>query len=181
MSMIERFKTALLNPTLDEELDREPLLAFSFYLSSRVIQLLLTTVEILEDLDRGFRASPVDGTRIGRASTMMWFWTLGAYEVVRTMCQAKTCFTPMMMAQLEELKRHLASVRMPDAKMEKPGRNVPVNSSRSPDGWDFEKADLLLGDPESPVSARFLLSEFDRVMASMKKTDVLAHHSTTYK
>lgn len=87
------------------------------------------------------------------------------------------------MAQLEELKRHLASVRMPDAKMEKPGRRVPVNFNRSPDGWDFEKGDLLLGDPEAQpaVSARFLLGEFDRVMSAMKQTDVLAHHSTTYK
>jgi len=181
MSMIERFKTVLINPTQDEELDREPLLAFSFYLCSRVIQLLLSAVEIFEDLDKGFGASSVDGMLIGRASTMMWLWTLGAYEVVRTMCQAKTCFSPKTFTQLQELKHLLASVRMPDAKMEKSGRRVPVNSNRSPDGWDFEKADLLLGDPESPVSARFLLSEFDRVMSNIKKTDVFAHHSTTYK
>ena len=64
--------------------------------------------------------------------------------------------------------------------MEKPGRRVPVNSNRSPDGWDLEKRDLLVGDPDSPVSARFLLSEFDRVMSAMQKADVLAHHSTTY-
>lgn len=183
MSMIQRFKTALINPTQDEELDREPLLAFSFYLSSRVLQLLSIAVEITEDLDKGFGTNPVDGARVGRASIMMWLWTLGAYEVVRTMCQAKTCFSPETMAQLEELKRHLASVRMPDAKMEKPGRRVPINSNRSPDGWDFEKGDLLLGDPEAQptVSARFLLGEFDRVISAMKKTDVLAHHSTTYK
>ena len=182
MGMIQRFKTVLINPTWDEELDREPLLAFSFYLSSRVLQLLSIAVEITEDLDKGFGANPVDGARVGRTSIMVWLWTLGAYEVTRTMCQAKTCFSPEAMAQLEELKRHLASVRMPDAKMEKPGRKkVPVNSNRSPDGWDFEKRDLLLGDPEAAVSARFLLGEFDRVMSAMKKTDVLAHHSTAYK
>lgn len=47
----------------------------------------------------------------------------------------------------------------------------------------MKKGDLLLGDPEAQpaVSARFLLGEFDRVMSAMKKTDVLAHHSTMYK
>ncbi|MFH0997616.1 MAG: hypothetical protein V1844_19280 [Pseudomonadota bacterium] len=152
------------------------MLAFSFYLSNRVLQLLLIAVEITDDLDKGFGTNPVDGTRVGRASTMMWLWTLGAYEVVRTMCQAKTCFSPNAMVQLEELKRYLASVRMPDAKMEKPSRRVPVNSNRSPDGWDLEKRDLLLGDPKAPVSARFLLGELDRVMSAMQKTDVLAQH-----
>lgn len=181
MGMLQRFKTVLINPSQDEELNREPLLAFSFYLSSRVLQLLSLAVEINDDLDKGFDANAVDGTQIGRTSTMMWLWTLGAYEMVRTMCQAKTCFSSEAMVQLEELKRHLASVRMPDAKMEKPGRKVSVSSNRSPDGWDFEKKDLLLGDPEAPISARFLLGEFDRVMSAIKKTDVLAHHSMTYR
>lgn len=180
MGMIQRFNTVLINPTQDERLAREPLLAFSFYLSSRVLQLLSIAVEVTDDLDKGFGTNPIDHARVGRASTMMWLWTLGAYEVVRTMCQAKTCFSSNAMAQLGQLKRHLASARMPDAKMEKPGRRVPVNSNRSPDGWDLEKRDLLVGDPDSPVSARFLLSEFDRVMSAMQKADVLAHHSTTY-
>lgn len=89
MSMIQRFKTVLINPTRDEELDREPLLAFSFYLRSRVLQLLSIAVEITEDLDKGFGTNPVDGARVGRASIMMWLWALGTYEVVRTMCQGK--------------------------------------------------------------------------------------------
>jgi hypothetical protein len=183
MTMIERFNTPLINPTWDEELDREPLLTFSFYLSSRVIQLLSIAVEITEDLDRGFGANPIDIGRVARASTLMWLWTLGAYEVVRTMCQAKMCFSPEAIVQLQELKRQLASVRIPDAKMEKPGRREPVTSNRSPDGWDFEKGDIVLGDPEAqpPISARFLLSEFNRVMSSMKKTDVLKHHRASYR
>jgi hypothetical protein len=181
MGMMQRFKTVLIDPTEEKELSREPLLAFSFYLSSRVLQLLLLTDEIIGDLDRGFGVNPIDGERIGHASVTIWLWTLGAYEIVRTMCQAKSCFSPEAVAQLEELKRNLASARMPDAKMEKPGRKVPVDSDRSPDGWDFGKADLLLGDPLSPVSARFLLTEFDRVMSTIKRTDVLAHHSTAYK
>jgi hypothetical protein len=71
---------------------------------------------------------------------------------------------------------------MPAAKMEKPGKRTAVTSNRSPAGWDIENRDLLVNDPEeSPnVSARWMLSEFDRVFSSITKSDVLAHHEKAY-
>jgi hypothetical protein len=106
---------------------------------------------------------------------------LGAYEVVRTMCQSKACFTQRVFDELHQLKKILSAVRMPAAKMEKPGIKVPVTSNRSPSGWDLARRDLLVNDPESAdVSARELLAEFDRVFSSIEAGDVLGPHEASY-
>ncbi len=95
----------------------------------------------------------------------MWFWTLGAYEVVRTMCQAKICFSENFYEKILELKNDLAKARMPRAKMEKKGKkNMPVSSNRSPDGWDNTNKDLLIGDPEDPISGRMLLEKNENIL-----------------
>jgi hypothetical protein len=59
---------------------------------------------------------------------------------------------------------------------------APVTSNRSPSGWDLENRALLINDPkESPdISARGLLSEFDRVVSSIVQSDVLAPHEAAY-
>ena len=68
----------------------------------------------------------VDGRRVERVESLMWLWILGAYEVVRTMCQAKTCFSSQALDELSRLKKLLSVVRMPAAKMEKPGRRTQL-------------------------------------------------------
>jgi hypothetical protein len=98
------------------------------------------------------------------------------------MHQSKECFSDRLVQDLSGLKKTLAAVRMPAAKMEKPGKRAAVTSNRSPAGWDIESRDLLVNDPEeSPeVSARWILSEFDRVFLSITTSDVLAHHEAAY-
>lgn len=92
--------------------------------------------EIVENLDQGFSGECVHANQIERAETLMWLWLLGAYEIVRTMCQSKKCFTQQIFDELSQLKKRLAKVRMPAAKMEKPGSKSPVTSDRSPAGWN---------------------------------------------
>jgi len=173
------FDQPLINPTWDEVLEREPLRGFSHYLSGRANVLFSVADEILDNLDAGFATDSVDGGRVDRADMMMWLWILGAYEVVRTMCQAETCFTEKTLLRLRELKRSLSDVRMPAAKMEKRGRKAPVTSNRSPTGWDVANKDLLVNDPEVEpnISARGLLSNFDRVFSAITKDDVLGQHA----
>jgi hypothetical protein len=180
--MPRNFDQPLINPTWDEVLEREPLMGFSHYLSGRANVLLSVADEIVENLDAGFSTDCVDGRRVGRADLLMWLWILGAYEVVRTMCQAKTCFSENALAKLHGLKKALSDVRMPAAKMEKHGKNKPVTSNRSPTGWDVENKDLLVNDPEAQpdISARQLLSQFDQVFSTIKKDDILAHHEDSY-
>ena len=130
-----RINICLVNPTEEERLLQEPLIAFSYYLSDRNNVLLSISDEIIENLDKGFTNNHTG--LIGHASTLMWFWTLGAYEVIRTMCQAKICFSESFYNKISELKNDLAKARMPSAKMEKKGKKMPVGSNRSPDGWDI--------------------------------------------
>ena len=177
-----RVMDLLINPTSEQVVEREPLIAFSFYLSGRINVLLAFADEIIENLDRGFSSTVVDGSRVERAESLMWLWMLGAYEVVRTICQAKTCFSERALSDLVQLKKTLSALRMPAAKMEKPGKPIPVTSNRSPSGWDVPNRDLLVNDPDSTpdVSARFILREFDRVFSSITKNDVLGRHEESY-
>jgi len=171
----------LINPTWEQILERDPTIAFSFYLSGRKNVLLTIAEEITENLDQAFSGTVMDGGRLQCAESLMWLWTLGAYEVVRTMCQAKGCFSTKALERLTQLKKTLATVRMPAAKMEKPGRKAPVTSNRSPSGVDVPNKDLLVNDPSAPdVSARFVLKEFDRVVSSIAKGDVLGSHEASY-
>ncbi len=161
--------------------EREPLMAFSFYLSGRNNVLLSISDEIIDNLDNGFLGQTIKSDLIGNASTSLWLWTLGAYEVVRTISQAKECFSDSFNQKIADLKKELAKARMPSAKMEKQGQKIPVNSNRSPDGWNIENKDLLTGDPEDPVSGRQLIKTYDETMSSLTIKDVLKHHRDSYR
>ncbi len=106
-------------------MEREPLLTFSYYLSGRVNVLIDLEDEILALLDDGFTDEAVYGGKIGRASTLMWLWTLGACKVIRTICQANSYFSQPAQKKFKDLKKTLSIVRMPAAKMEKPGKKLP--------------------------------------------------------
>jgi hypothetical protein len=186
MRLLDRLKETLVNPTWEQSVEREPLIAFSYYLSGRTNELLQVGDEIINHLDQGFAnkdfINSTSADHIRQAGTLIWLWTLGAYEIVRTMCQARDCFSERVNSDLLQLKKSLASVRMPDAKMEKAGKKLPVTSNRSPNGWDMPNRDLLIGDPEGdiPTSARHLIIEFDRVMSSITKEDVICRHEDSY-
>lgn len=182
MGYRDRFKETLINPSWEQTVERDPLMAFSHYLSGRVHVLMSFADEIVDNLDKGFSESCVVASQVERAESLMWLWTLGAYEVVRTMCQAKNCFSKRALQNLDNLKKTLANIRMPAAKMEKPGKKIPVTSNRSPSGWDVKNCDLLINDPEESlnVSARWILSEFDRVFSALTTDDVLASHEKSY-
>lgn len=174
------FKT-LINPTEEEILEREPLLAFSFALSTRHNQLTSIADEILDNLDKGISSELVDMKYVTRAGILVWLWTLAAYEIVRTMCQAKNCFDSDCNVSLQVLKKRLAKVRMPDSKMEKQGKSIPVNSNRSPWCEVIDMKDLLIGDPEEPDYARKLIEEYFKTIDSIKLNQILAKHEESYE
>lgn len=51
---VRRINICLVNPTEEERLLQEPLIAFSYYLSDRNNVLLSISDEIIENLDKGF-------------------------------------------------------------------------------------------------------------------------------
>ncbi len=167
--------------------DPSPLAAFSRYLSGRHQVLLGIADEISRHLDAcASGEAPTPGPR-ARASDLMWLWTLGAYEVTRTMCQAHACFAPTFLMKLSELKAELERVRVPNTKMERikydrKGETIPVPSDRPPDVWDpSRKDDILVGDPADLVSARTLLTRYVRIMGSLRAEDVLMSHEDSFR
>lgn len=167
----------LIDPTEKERIDREPLLNYSFFLSSKNILLLDMIDTIIGNLDSGFSSKPINSDLIGEASVFTWFWVLGAYEIVRTMSQTKDCFSEAAYNKLVALKQELAKARMPNSKMEKTRqKTIPVNSNRCFDGWDYENRDLMIGDPECALSARVLFKLYDDTITSIKPGDILKEH-----
>ncbi len=173
----------LINPTWEQSIAQEPLLKFSFYLSGRVNVLYEIGEEIITNLEKGFSDSIVNHSYVARAETLMWLWILGAYEIVRTMDQAKVCFSDSVTVELTNLKKYLAKVRIPAAKMEKPGNKIPVPSNRSASGWDESRRDLIINDPTESVSifARDVLDKFDSFFSSIKPENILDCHENAYK
>ncbi len=166
----------LINPTDDEMIQREPLLKYSFYLSSKN-NLLLNTIDTIKvKLEKGITEKLINADLVADASILTWFWTLGAYEIVRTMTQTKDCFSNELIIKLSALKKKLSKVRMPSAKMEKEGQKTPVNSNRSFDGWDTKSKDLLIGNPDDYISARELFDLYDSTLSSIAVADVLKRH-----
>ena len=164
----------------EEFLDKNPLARFSYYLNGRVWVLSEVQKEILDILDSSVIDNILIHERMSRAEMLFWLWTLGAYEVIRTMHQVKDCFAERIHLELFQLKKTLAIVRMPSAKMEKAGKKIPITSNRSASGFEFKTKDLIVGDPEDSKLARNLLTEFSCFIASLKKSDILTSHESSY-
>ena len=158
-----------------------PLVQYPFYANGRVRVLLSLGVEILAELDAAFPDdSGVLFQHLSRAEELSWLWILGAYEVVRTMCQAKACFSERAHRSMKKLKYELSRVRMPAAKMEAPGLPIPICSSRSPAGIASSERDLPVGDPSHPKGLRSLIEHFYSVFSQIDGSDILAKHESVY-
>ena len=111
--------------TIDQLYRENPLLAFSFYahmqaeITRRLGRDVLATLDtaIAPSAEEGAAATG-DATAINHAYGQFWLWVLAAYEVVRTMSQARGCFSEPIAQRLVDLKRHIAGLRIPFAKQE---------------------------------------------------------------
>ncbi len=133
--------------------------------------------EILVELDAGRRE---------RASDLMWLWVLGAYEVLRTMCQAYECFAAEYLQRLSTTKVEFERVRVANTKMERVNydrrtRSIPICSDREADVWDPDSRDLMLGDPFAPASARALLHAYETTLAALTAADVRCSHEDSFR
>ncbi|QEG26938.1 hypothetical protein GobsT_16860 [Gemmata obscuriglobus] len=121
----------------EDMLNNNPLVIFSIYVDSQSRIIRELGVEILARLDTGI--SPNVETGKGAVLSIdisccygrIWLWVIGAYEIVRTMCQAKQCFSQRVVQELHGLKHRLGFLRMPFAKQELRGKSVPVHAENS--------------------------------------------------
>lgn len=79
------------SPSISAEFDSQfPLAKYSFYALGRVQVLMGVREEIIKELDLAYQTpKTLLAEHVIRAESLSWLWVLGAYEVVRTMSQAK--------------------------------------------------------------------------------------------
>ncbi|MFL5329827.1 MAG: hypothetical protein ACJ8C4_13030 [Gemmataceae bacterium] len=175
------------NELIEDMLNKNPMSTFSVYtdIQSRAVRSLAH--EILACFESGIvsddgtgKGTVCGGDVINRGYGQFWLWVLGAYEIVRTMDQAKQCFSPRVAGELNVLKRRLAVIRMPFAKQELPGKSLPVRGEPSIYGIGDSPSDLRFNVEGQVISARDLIGEFLRVMGGITRADILADHRTSY-
>jgi len=113
----------------------------------------------------------------------IWIWTLGAYELVRTMDESRSCFTSNYHERIHELKLYLAKIRVPFAKQEKRGKRngkrVHANNE-----WTvyplLDQKDLGYEIDGNLVSFRDMSNKFVQVLAPIKEQDIIASLFSTF-
>lgn len=153
-----------------------PLLAFSVYthIQSEIVRGLGN--EVIASLDTAIASDAVDATTINRAYGQFWLWVLGAYEITRTISQAKACFSPRVGANVLDFKQRLGRLRIPFAKQEYAGGTALLGSETSISGIDNQKKDMTFSVQGVVFSARRLVADFDGLISQIKPADVLDNH-----
>lgn len=151
-----------------------PLMRFSPYTHGQVSTIVQLGNDIRALLDRSVQGSTVehDGGFL-RAYGYFWLWILGSYEVTRTMCQAKTCFSADFAEQVCGFKKRVSVLRMPFAKLELPGVKRPIVAEAAVHNVDVETKDIHFEVKGEILSARTFIADFERLASSVKPTDVI--------
>ncbi len=154
-----------------------PLLAFSFYTQLQTDVTRRLGQDVLAALDEAIGREEVDATTLNRAYGQFWLWVLAAYEVTRTMSQAKRCFREAIAEKVVAFKRRIAGIRIPFAKQEYPGGgDVAIGAEASIAGIDSKKRDMTFVVRGVAFSARSLMTEFDALIRGIERGDVLHRH-----
>ncbi|NQU67731.1 MAG: hypothetical protein HQ510_07305 [Candidatus Marinimicrobia bacterium] len=167
--------------SLEEILKKQPLVVFSIYTHIQVQFLERYGNELCESLDKMLAEKHVISGDIQLTYGQIWLWILGAYEVVRTMCQAKACFSDALFDRLIFFKRDIANFRIPFAKQELRGRNIAVHSELSISGYDFVKKDFVFTIDNKKYSFRDYFINFSNLMASITNNDIIHGLEKTYE
>lgn len=176
------------SPEINQIINEEPLLVFSIYTNSQskfirklggeLLQCLDTL--IIETSDNGMLIR--DGQKLSFVYDYFWLWTLGAFEIVRTMDRAQACFSQPLRQDLKHLKGSLSLLRTPFAKQEPSGdRDTAIYGDNSMYSFKHSPPDILFFTKGQEVSTRKLIEQFENVFKHIRRSDVLADHRSTYK
>ncbi|TKD34402.1 MAG: hypothetical protein E5W98_26835 [Mesorhizobium sp.] len=152
----------------EEMYRRNPLKAFSIYTVTQLQSLRRMALEIQAALDQ-----KDSGPDIMKAYDFFWFWTMGAYEIIRTMTQHKQCFSSKIASDAAALKEQLAKVRMPFAKQEKSARRGPIDGPYNSLVSVGDKS-LIFEIEGATIGSRELMNEVEAFFACIQPADVLA-------
>lgn len=163
------------NDVFRQYLEERPLLDFSVYTNTQIERLNKLASEI-----NGMMTQRRDAQVFSDIYGSFWLWVLGAYEVVRTMAQARSSFVPEVTQRLKDYKRKIANIRMPFAKQEYQGRNRPIFNEASMSGMNTQTGDMFFTIEGVQFSSMSLMKEFRDLMVSIKATDILKRHDESY-
>lgn len=168
-----------------EAMKQSPLVQFSVYTHLQVEIVDDLGSQILEALDAMFTVTDagqqqVDAQAFRRVYGMYWLWILGAYEVTRTMCQARTCFSEEARVELSAIKTSISGLRMAFAKQEIKGQKTAIGGEASVSRWDHARKDLGFHIDGGQVSMRETVEGFRKRMKSIKWDDVTNDHRSAY-
>ena len=162
--------------------EKHPLLAFS-PLTHLQATALLTVGDEIQELIAAAVTGPatVDATTLNQAYARLWLWVLGAYEVLRTMSQARGCFTEELAALVTSDKRYLSRLRMPLSKQEFAGSSAPSGLAGLLSGIDTIAKDVSFTVGDEVFSAKAVTARFASLVTAIKLSDIKARHSDSYR
>lgn len=161
------------NRNLAKQKGIHPLYLFSLYtgLQHDALNWLASEIDgIRSSID--FKGKSIDAQALSRYYNSFWFWTLGAYEVVRTMSQHKACFSDAVAAKTVETKKLLSVIRIPFAKQEIAQRGGPVWAELSICGFSEDDFKLQIADME--ISPSKVISQVLSFLEGISHDDILA-------
>jgi hypothetical protein len=145
-----------------------PLIRFSVHTHRQIHVLGSVAGEIRAHLNAAIADAGANTERLDAADGLFWMWVLGAYEVTRTVGQAKDCFSPSAHSRIVTFKRHIAGLRIPFAKQEYAGDSKsPLQSEQSIYGIDSAQKDFSFEVREAVFWGRDLLDQFEALVASI--------------
>jgi hypothetical protein len=166
---------------IEEYVAAHPLMRFSIYTNSQAYFLLSESEKLLDQLESAFGESTACGLTIQAAYGTFWLWTLGAYEVVRTMDRHKRCFSPRLTGLITRCLTTLTLLRIPFAKQQLPGKKIPIAAEASMSGIDSANKDISYTIAERKITMRETIAEFRDLIQSITPDDVLADLRDSYR
>lgn len=159
--------------SVQEAYENAPLMQFSPYTHGQICVVTEVGQEIITLLDECFLEEGIDSVKFLKAYDRFWLWVIASYEVSRTMCQKKKCFSARFSEQICLFKNEVSALRMPFAKQEFKGRNEPIFGEASVRGLDAAERDMRFEVDGAVIFARPLINRFESLINSVTPSDVV--------
>ena len=159
---------------------QKPLFAFSVYIQIHADCLLTVGQEICHVLDASFSEEGFDGREFNRTYGLIWLWVLGAYEVIRTMDAASSCFSAELSTRISRYKKNIAKLRIPFSKQEKRGRKVYVDAEPSVSSMDCRQKDMGFSVNGDVIYSRDLYGQFHQLIHGITPQQIIQRLEDTY-
>lgn len=163
-------------PTTEHPYRSCPSLGFSIYSVTQVRLLQKFGDQFVQSADQLMSKAPerlFDGEDHLDTYGQFWLWVLGAYEVTRTMKEARSCFSSGASARIAAFNQRLSKVRMPFAKQQHRGKKSMVAGEPAVNAFDFNRRDLVFRIENTDFYAKDFIRDFNDLIDGIEAEDVI--------